>query len=146
MAKAIGTSLKRPFQLLVLEPMCLALCLYSAVLLGILYLFFDAFPLVFINLYGFNLWQCGMTFLAIGLGQCLGVATDPVWYRIRARLMRKLEENTGVEGASEPEFRLPAAIAGSVIVPAGILMFAWTTFASVHWIVPIIAAVIFGIG
>lgn len=33
----------RPFVLLFLEPMCLNLCLFSALLLGILYLFFGAF-------------------------------------------------------------------------------------------------------
>jgi multidrug resistance protein len=36
--KTITLSLRRPFQLLLLEPMCLNLCLFSAILLGILYL------------------------------------------------------------------------------------------------------------
>ena len=35
-------SLYRPFLLLTLEPMCASLCLFSAILLGILYLFFGA--------------------------------------------------------------------------------------------------------
>jgi hypothetical protein len=30
--------------------------------------------------------------------------------------------------ASEPEFRLPAAMVGSLVVPVGMFMFAWTTF------------------
>lgn len=47
--KTIALSLYRPFQLLFLEPMCFNLCLFSAILLGILYLFFGAFPLVFEN-------------------------------------------------------------------------------------------------
>jgi MFS family permease len=42
MSKTIGLSLQRPFQLLFLEPMCFNLCLFSALLLGILYLFFGA--------------------------------------------------------------------------------------------------------
>ena len=46
----------RPFQILYFEPMALILDLYSALLLGILYLFFGAFPLVFMNNHGFN---CG---------------------------------------------------------------------------------------
>lgn len=145
-ASAIGHSLLRPFQLLIFEPMCLNLCIFSAILLGILYLFFGAFPLVFISNHGFNLWQVGLAFLGIGVGSVIAVATDPVWYRIRGSLTRKLEEETGVEGASEPEFRLPPVIVGAVLVPVGIFMFGWTTYSSVHWIVPIIGSTIFGTG
>ncbi|UKZ50174.1 hypothetical protein TrVGV298_004430 [Trichoderma virens] len=144
--QAISTSLQRPFQLLIFEPMCLSLCIFTAILLGILYLFFGAFPLVFATNHGFNLWQIGLTFLGIGVGMILGMLSDPVWFRIRMRLMAKLEQETGVPGGSEPEFRLPSAIVGSVLVPIGIFMFGWTTYSSVHWIVPIIGSAIFGLG
>lgn len=146
MARAVGQSLLRPFQLLIFEPMCLNLCIFSAILLGILYLFFGAFPLVFTTNHGFNLWQVGLTFLGLSAGLTIGTAMDPVWQRVRGRLTQKLEQETGVEGASEPEFRLPPAIAGSVLVPIGIFMFGWTTYPSVHWIVPIIGSAIFGSG
>ena len=43
-ASTVLHSLYRPFLLLLLEPMCFNLCLFSAILLGILYLFFGAFP------------------------------------------------------------------------------------------------------
>ncbi|KKY14154.1 putative benomyl methotrexate resistance protein [Diplodia seriata] len=55
----------RPFQLLVFEPMCLNLCILSSILLGILYLFFGAFPLVFQNNHGFTLSQVGLAFLGL---------------------------------------------------------------------------------
>ncbi|KAL6361733.1 hypothetical protein LRP88_05208 [Fusarium phalaenopsidis] len=145
-ASAIGRSLLRPFQLLIFEPMCLNLCIFSAILLGILYLFFGAFPLVFINVYGFNLWQVGLTFLGILVGMVLAACLDPVWHRIRVNLIRRLSEESGVEGKSEPEFRLPPAILGSILVPAGIFMFGWSCYPWVHWIVPIIGAAIFGAG
>jgi hypothetical protein len=57
----------RPLQMLVLEPICLNLCLHSAVLLGILYLFFGAFHLVFATNHGFNLWQVSLMFLGIAI-------------------------------------------------------------------------------
>ncbi|KOS17271.1 putative drug/proton antiporter [Escovopsis weberi] len=139
-SQVIALSLKRPFLLLVLEPMLVCLCLYSSLLLGILYLFFDAFPLVFSRNHGFNGWQIGLSFLGIGAGMIIGVATDPLWYRARTRLI------TAAAGVSQPEFRLPSAILGAWIVPAGIFVFAWTTYARVHWIAPIIGSAIFGIG
>lgn len=143
---AVGRSLLRPFQLLIFEPMCLNLCLFSAILLGILYLFFGAFPLVFRTVHGFNLWQVGLSFMGILIGMLLAACLDPVWYRIRAKLIRRLQEETGVEDSSEPEFRLPPAIAGALLVPVGIFMFGWSTYPWVHWIVPIIGSTIFGAG
>ncbi|KAL5318914.1 hypothetical protein ACEPPN_013982 [Leptodophora sp. 'Broadleaf-Isolate-01'] len=144
--KTIGLSLQRPFQLLFLEPMVLNLCLFSAILLGILYLFFGAFPLVFIGNHGFSLSQTGMSFLGIFVGMVLGAATDPIWHKNYARLIRQREESTGEIGGSEPEYRLPPSICGAILVPIGLFMFAWTTYSSVHWIVPIIGSTIFGMG
>lgn len=70
-------SLLRPLQMLILEPMCLNLCLHSAVLLGILYLFFGAFPLVFAANHDFNLWQVGLTFFGMAMGILCGITTTP---------------------------------------------------------------------
>jgi len=144
--KTIGYSLLRPFQLLFLEPMCLNLCLFSAILLGILYLFFGAFGVVFEGKHGFTLSQTGLAFLGIFVGMVLGSFTDPLWQRNYSRLIKQREEATGEIGGSEPEYRLPPAIAGGILVPVGLFMFAWTTYASVPWILPIIGATIFGTG
>lgn len=62
------------------------------------------------------------------------------------RLIAKNSEVTGIEGKSEPEFRLPSVIVGSVFVTVGLFWFAWTTFPWVHWIMPIIGSAIFGMG
>ncbi|KAG9233193.1 major facilitator superfamily domain-containing protein [Amylocarpus encephaloides] len=144
--KTIGLSLLRPFQLLIFEPMCFNLCLFSAILLGILYLFFGAFSVVFQGNHGFTLSQTGITFLGLFTGMVLGSLTDPFWQWNYARLIKHREEETGEVGGSEPEYRLPPAIAGAFLVPAGLFMFAWTTYPSVHWIVPIIGSSIFGMG
>ncbi len=145
-AKTIGLSLSRPFQLLIFEFMVLNLCIFSAILLGILYLFFGAFPLVFHNAHGFNLWQVGLSFLGILVGTLIAGAADPIFQGIRRRLVARLERKTGLQGSSEPEFRLPAAICGSFLVTIGLFTFGWTTFPHVHWIVPIIGSSIFGAG
>lgn len=145
-ASAIGRSLLRPFQLLIFEPMCLNLCIFTAIVLGILYLFFGAFHLVFGDIYGFNLWQNGCSFLGILVGMLLAAGLDPLWHNIRSKLIRKLSEETGIEGNSQPEFRLPPAILGGILVPVGIFMFAWSCYPWVHWIVPIVGSAIFGAG
>lgn len=138
--RTVISSCKRPFQLLVFEPMVSLLCTFTAILLGILYIFFQAFPLVFTNVYHFDLQMIGCTFLGLLVGMVSGILTDPLW----ARNYRRLVANNN--GVSEPEFRLPPAMAGAVLVPVGLFWFAWTTVASVHWIVPIIGSVFFGAG
>ena len=123
----IKISIYRPFLLLTLAPMCTNLCLFSALLLGIIYLFFSAFDLVFENNHHFKLWQVGLTFLGILIGMALGVASDPFWHAIRDKLMKKREEETGEVGGSEPEYRLPPTVLGAVLVPIGLFWFAFTT-------------------
>ncbi|KAI4647303.1 uncharacterized protein J4E79_010456 [Alternaria viburni] len=145
-AKTVLWSCIRPFQLLFFEPMCLSLCILSAILLGILYLFFGAFPLVFGNNHGFSISQVGLAFLGLLVGMLAGVSTDPFWRRIYGRLVRQREEQGGEPGGSEPEFRLPSTIVGAWVVPVALFGFGWTTYSSVHWIVPIIFSAVFGLG
>ena len=127
--------------------MCLLLNIYAAILLGIVYLFFGAFPLVFERNHGFQLYQVGLTFLGMGIGMILGVSTDPLWHKNYLKLVQKLEEETkDPDVKPEPEFRLPPAMFGGILVPVGLFGFGWTTYSSVHWIVPIIGSGVFGAG
>ncbi|KAH7494105.1 Efflux pump [Fusarium oxysporum f. sp. matthiolae] len=143
--ETLKLSVLRPFQLLFLEPMCLCLDLYSAILLGILYLFFGAFPLIFRTNHCMSLWQTGMTFLGILVGFVIATATTPFWARLRLRWLAEQEKETG-KAISEPEYRLPPCILGAILIPIGLFWFAWTTYSSIHWIVPIIGSGVFGCG
>ncbi|KAJ9318965.1 hypothetical protein DTO271D3_553 [Paecilomyces variotii] len=139
-------SLYRPMLLLTLEPMCLNLCIFSAILLGILYLFFGAFNLVFTNVWGFKLWQVGLSFMGIFVGMIFAILTDPIWRRNYARLELKHEQRKGVKGDFQPEWRLPPAIVGAPLVTIGLFIFAWTIYSNCHWIGAIIGSAIFGAG
>lgn len=145
--RAVLISCYRPFQLLAFEPMCLSLDIYSALLLGILYLFFGSFVLVFRNNHGFNSWECGITFLGLGGGIIVAILSDPLWRRNYQRLVRQAQARHGeAEGKPEPEFRLPPSLLGAVLIPIGLFWFGWTTYSSIHWIVPIIGSAPFGAG
>ena len=134
-----GKLLLRPFQFLVQEPICLLLNIYSAILLGILYLFFVAFPMVLEDQYGMTLWQIGLCYLGIIGGMCLAGVADPLWTHTRARLIKS-------HGSKEPEFRLPPAILGAPLVSIGLFIFGWTADKSIHWICPILGSALFGTG
>ena len=61
-------------------------------------------------------------------------------------MVEKGNAEAGENSKPEPEFRLPQVMLGSVLVPAGLFWFAFTTYKSVHWIVPIIGSGVFGMG
>ena len=145
-SQTIIRSCYRPFILLAREPMCLNLCLYSAILLGVLYLFFGAFELVFTVNHGFKLWQVGLTFSGLLVGQLAAIATNPYWHKNYLKLVSETDAHGGESGKSEPEYRLPPAIAGGFLVPIGLFWFAWTVYPSIHWIVPIIGSAVFAAG
>lgn len=146
--RTVLRSIYRPFLLLTLEPMCTNLCIFSALLLGVLYLFFGAFNLIFQANHGFELWQTGLTFLGLFVGILIAIASDPYWHKIWLRLCQN-------SGGPQPEYRLPPAIGGSVLVPIGLfwyveafltsvagsvdkssaVRFGWTSYSSVHWYV-----------
>lgn len=102
----IGRSIYRPIQLLALEPMCLNLCIFSAILLGVLYLFFGAFQLVFGNVYHFSLWQRGCSFLGLLVGMILAILTDPFWRWNYAKFESRHLQSTP-DAEYKPEWRLP---------------------------------------
>ncbi|PKK41386.1 hypothetical protein CI102_15369 [Trichoderma harzianum] len=140
----LAKSMYRPFLMLAYEPMCLCLCIYTAILIGTLYLFFGAFPLVFSHVYGFNLWQVGLTFVGQLVGTLIGALLDPLWKWNLRRLIKNHNASNGQEFL--PEFRLPSAILGAPLITIGLFWFAWTTVSEVHWIVPIIGSSFFGLG
>lgn len=136
----LTTAILRPLQILLFEPMALILDIYAAILLGLLYLFFGAFPLIFTTNYGFNLWQAGLTFMGILLAMPTATMTMPFWHRYR----NKLAERRG--GVGEPEDQLPMLIVAAPLITGGLFWFGFTTYPWIHWIVPIIGSFVFGLG
>ncbi|KIM23576.1 hypothetical protein M408DRAFT_332296 [Serendipita vermifera MAFF 305830] len=137
--KTVLMSCTVPFKLVASEPMALALNTWTSILLGILYMFFSAFPIVF-TAHGFNLQEKGLTFIGIGVGILAATLCDPLFQRRHSRITERLGKKP------PPEEHLVKGLYGAVICPIALFWFAFTTYPSVHWIVPIIASVPFGFG
>ncbi|KAF4568624.1 hypothetical protein EYR36_010636 [Pleurotus pulmonarius] len=136
----ILVSCYRPFQLILYDRMALLLDVWNALILGILYLTFQAFPIVFELGHGFNMQETGLSFLGIGLGMLIAIFTQPCWNRRFAR------QSLIYDGNPPPEARLIMGQVGAVLVPISLYWLAFTTYSHVHWIAPIIASVPFGSG
>ncbi|KAJ3487798.1 hypothetical protein NLI96_g3279 [Meripilus lineatus] len=112
----------------------------AALLLGILYLAFQAFPIIFEQEHNLSIQFTGLTFLGTGVGMIIGLISQPFWNRLH----RKRSER--FDGQAPPEEHLLMGQAGAILVPVSLFWLAFTTYKSVPWIVPIIASVPFGIG
>lgn len=63
------------------DRMALLLNTWNALLLGILYLAFQAFPIIFMEKHGFDAQTTGLTFLGIGVGMLCAISSQPFWNR-----------------------------------------------------------------
>lgn len=140
--QAAKTTLWRPIILSISEPMVLLINLYTSLLYTIMFLWFTAFPLVFENLYHFTLVELGTSYLGVLVGVLLG-ATIFIVIIYHVYTKRHLGEK---KATITPEVFMPAAIYGSIWIPTGVFIFAWTSKKSVHWMVPIIGGFIFSHG
>ncbi|KAL6949773.1 hypothetical protein ACO0QE_000434 [Hanseniaspora vineae] len=138
---AVVLSSKRPLLLLAKDPMMAVLCVYTGLILGIVYMFFVAFPLIYREkVYHFTAAETACCYLGILVGTLLMTATSP---RIQKRYAARVQANNNV---SVPEYRFEALFYGSILCPVGLMIFAWTTYPHVHWIGSVIGNAIFGAG
>ena len=140
----LTVTLFRPLRMLLVEPIVLFFSLYVAFNMGVVFGFFDAFPIVFAGVYHFNSGEVGLSFLGLGLGCCLGVFTFWLVDRFTYQKHYQASLREGRGGTVLPEHRLYSAMIGSVALPISLFWFAWT--AEIHWISPICAAIPFGWG
>ncbi|KAM3459311.1 hypothetical protein NHJ6243_007058 [Beauveria neobassiana] len=137
----LSKNLSRPLRLLFTEPIILLLSIYMSFIYGILYLFFSAYPLVFVGVHGFSSGVAGLTFFGMIIGQLLAGGTvilQQPWYN------RKLAANNGLP---IPEWRLPSIMAGGIAFAIGIFWFGWTGYRSdIHWIAPTLSGLLTGFG
>ncbi|RTE84159.1 hypothetical protein BHE90_001283 [Fusarium euwallaceae] len=79
----------RPFTMLWKEPMVLFMSLYLALVYSILYLFFQAYPIIFGGIYSLSSREIGMAFLPVSAGAVIAliqfVIFDVVWGRAKAQ-------------------------------------------------------------
>ena len=143
LSQELSVSLTRPWVLLFREPIVLLTSLYISIVYGTLYMFFAGFPIIFQVSRGWSQGIAGLPFVGVAIGVCCATLAAGVDNKRYVRLCAAVEAGGG---AVEPEARLRTAMAGSVVLPIGLFLFAWTTYLWVHWIVPVIGAMLFSCG
>jgi DHA1 family multidrug resistance protein-like MFS transporter len=132
-------ALGKAFTLTFSEPIVFFTDLYTALLYGVLFLWFESFPLVFGDIYGFDAGQQGLAFLGILIGGLITLPFFLLWvkYGVIPRFARP---------DFKPEMVLPPTFFGAASLPICLFWYGWSARASIHWIMPIIGSSFFTIG
>lgn len=112
-----------------------SICLLSSYV----YLLASTITEVFQTNYGFSEGEAGLTFLELATGMALGAIFCSAvldWYTKRMKLLHG--------GDIKPEWRLPPMTLGFVIAPMGLIIYGWTAYYHIHYIVAIIGTALCG--
>lgn len=133
LAHLLYLSLTTPFKLLFTEPVVFFFSLWAAFAWGVLYMQLNVLPLVFSTNHGFTIEEQGAVFASLVVGVLIAVVISIYQEKLAKRWRPKLLDN--------PEGRLYFACLEAALLPIGLFWFGWTSYGSIHWIVPC-----FGIG
>ncbi|GAA5919902.1 hypothetical protein JCM1841_002104 [Sporobolomyces salmonicolor] len=129
----------RPAQMLILEPILTATTIYLAVVYGLLYGLFSAFPIIWQELRGFNAGEGGLIFIGVGIGTTIGAVTNIIVQRHYRELVPLWH------GHPPPEERLYGAMIAGPFLVIGMFYLGWTgNYPSIHWAVPAVATIFIG--
>lgn len=130
----------RPIQMLMQEPILLLFTVYMAFVWGILYVFFEAYPISFQEKRHWSPGIASLPFLSLLIGVLLGCVIVAI--SSKTHLARIYKQH----GHIVPEERLPPMILGACILPAGLFWFAWTSNPNISWVPQVVSSIPIGCG
>ncbi|KAJ7620465.1 hypothetical protein FB45DRAFT_871493, partial [Roridomyces roridus] len=68
----VKRTLFRPFIMLSQELILVLVTIYLSLIYGVMYMLFEAFPIIFVEKHGFTISQNGLVFIGVGIGTVLG--------------------------------------------------------------------------
>ncbi|KAF5645290.1 H+ antiporter FLR1 [Fusarium sp. NRRL 25303] len=131
-------ALIKPMEITIKDPAVLFVQVYTAIIYGIYYSFFEVFPRVYPVYYNMNLGQIGLVFLCVLVSCMIGVGLylSYLYFYMDPRIAKR--------GWPIQESRLVPALPAALGPTIGLFLFAWTARSSIHWIVPTIGITIYG--
>ncbi|KAJ6096553.1 hypothetical protein N7486_007299 [Penicillium sp. IBT 16267x] len=136
---AVQISLYRPFHMLFTEPVVFFFSLWVSFSWATLYLQFSSIPLVFRTNHNFNVEQTGAVFTSLCVGVIIITIISVYHDKIGSIIGRGKIPSTA-------EGRLYYVCIESILLPIGLFWFGWTSYPSIHWIVPTLAVGCAGMG
>lgn len=144
-ARPFGQQLRifllRPLQLLFLEPIVFLISLYMSVLYGLLYMFFVAYPIVYVNGKGWSEGSTGLMFIPLAIGVLLSAGCAPFVNKHYLSLCAKAPN-----GKPPAEARLIPMMFSCWLIPVGLFIFGWTSYPRLSYWGPMMGGFPVGFG
>ncbi|PNS14676.1 hypothetical protein CAC42_1698 [Sphaceloma murrayae] len=141
LTQTVSIALLVPFKITLLDPAVLFTNVYTSLIYSTYYSFFEAFPLAYMGIYGFNIGELSIVYTATIIpGALLGIATYLAYQYFY------LEPDMRRRGPREQEHRLVPATISVWLLPMSLFWFGWTVKEGTHWAISIVGLVFFGWG
>ncbi|RFU30930.1 hypothetical protein B7463_g5429, partial [Scytalidium lignicola] len=132
----------RPLRMLVSELIVTATCAYLALVYAIFYMSFQAFPIIFQQLYGLSPGVTGLCYLAIGAGAALSLPVFWFWDGVLANARAR-----SAPWVKREEYRrVPLACIGGPLFAVSLFWLGFSSKSSITFVAPMLAGIPFGIG
>jgi hypothetical protein len=136
----VTVTLTRPLRMLCFEPIVSATSAYLALVYGIFYISFEAYPIIFQRIYKMSPGIAGLMFLPIFAGAALATAMF-IYYDT---FLRKAQLQHKAWTRKEEARRLPLACIGGPFLAISLFWLGWTSQESVSFWVPMLSGIPFG--
>ncbi|MCJ1310324.1 hypothetical protein MMC25_003987 [Agyrium rufum] len=133
--------LTRPIRMFFTEALVFFTCIYLSLVYAIFYLFFVAYPIIFQGVYGMSAGISGLAFLPIILGAFIACAI----FLYYDSILQHAKDRHAPWSMVEEYRRLPLACFGAPLFVVSLFWLGWAAKPGVHWIVPMLAGVPFGL-
>ena len=107
----------KPVEIMIKDPAVMFTNVYTALIYGIYYSFFEVFPLVYGPIYGFNLGETGVVFVCVVVGCILAIII--YFSYLHFFLIPDIKKN----GLRSPEWRLRLSLIAIFGPPIGLFLF-----------------------
>ncbi|KAI8647492.1 major facilitator superfamily domain-containing protein [Parasitella parasitica] len=132
-----------PMITMLYDPNVILLMLFNSIIFGSLYILNPTITQTFKHIYGYTEWQTGLCFLSLGFGFMLGSIISG---RHSDYILRKLSKKNADGKKIVSEMRLQAAVPSFFLMPAGYLIYGWTTEKQVGVYAPLIGLFVYALG
>lgn len=117
----------RPIKLTIMEPILLLMDIHIGLVYSVLYLYMEAFPIAYMEMYGFNLVQMGAAFIPFVIGSFMGASIYLTYIF------------TNIKNLTSPERVFgPLSILGAVLLPSSLLVWGWLERSDIYWVIGMI--------
>ncbi|CAF9934364.1 hypothetical protein IMSHALPRED_009678 [Imshaugia aleurites] len=141
LTKTLSVALIRPFRMFS-EPIVLATSLLMAMVYGIFYLFFEAYPIIFGGVYQMSTGVSALAFIPMPIGACLDIIVVLWW----DRHLERAKARNAPWALNEEYRRMPLACIGGPLCALSLFWLGWSARPTTHWIIPMLAGIPYGMG